>query len=622
LPPSEIRPGALVLYKGRPALVKTAADKLELELESAPPVKVRPKDAALLHPGPLRSLSELNRTVPGDPATAWELLEGQTVSLEELAELAYSEYTPWSAWAAWQQVAQGLHFRGTPEAVSAASGEEVARLIASRQAQADEESAWQAFLERASLGTCDPQDRRYLGEVEELALKRRDSSRVLRDLKRGETPENAHAFLLEVGYWTESTNPYPARLGVNLSPPQVELPALPSEARLDLTHLPAYAIDDEGSQDPDDAVSLEGERVWVHVADAAALVAPDSEIDLEARQRGANLYLPEGTIPMLPDEVTPLLALGLQAESPALSFGLTVSAEGEIEEIEIVPSRVRVERLSYAEAQERIAEEPFASLNEIARRFHARRLRQGAVSIDLPEVKMRVVDGDVLINPIPSLESRDMVRECMLMAGEAAARYVLREGIPAPFAVQAPPERELPADLPSLPPDSQASSTASMHALRRIQNRSQVSSLPGAHSGLGLPAYVRATSPLRRYMDLVAHQQIRRHLRGEAPLDEQEMIERVGASEAVTGGIVQAESLSRRHWTLVYLLGSPGWRGEAVLIEKRGRRGRVIIPELAYEAWVSLRGSPDLDAVLELEFSGASLPELEGYFRVVKENAR
>ena len=73
-----------------------------------------------------------------------------------------------------------------------------------------------------------------------------------------------------------------------------------SEPRRDLTHLPAFAIDDEENQDPDDAVSLDGERLWVHVADVAALVAPDSEADLEARGRGANLYLPERIVNMLP----------------------------------------------------------------------------------------------------------------------------------------------------------------------------------------------------------------------------------------------------------------------------------------------------------------------------------
>ena len=50
---------------------------------------------------------------------------------------------------------------------------------------------------------------------------------------------------------------------------------------LDLTGLEAWAIDDAGNQDPDDAVSLEGNRLWVHIADAAALILPDGEADLQ-----------------------------------------------------------------------------------------------------------------------------------------------------------------------------------------------------------------------------------------------------------------------------------------------------------------------------------------------------
>lgn len=69
-------------------------------------------------------------------------------------------------------------------------------------------------------------------------------------------------------------------------PPDVSLPVLPDEPRLDLTGLPAYAIDDEGNLDPDDAISLDGNRLWVHVADAAALVWSDSPADVEARGRG------------------------------------------------------------------------------------------------------------------------------------------------------------------------------------------------------------------------------------------------------------------------------------------------------------------------------------------------
>jgi hypothetical protein len=90
-----------------------------------------------------------------------------------------------------------------------------------------------------------------------------------------ETPQAAHRLLARVGYWSAKHNPYPARCKAAAADPDLPVPTLPDEERLDLTHLPAFAIDDEGNQDPDDAVSLDGERIWVHVADVAALVAPD-----------------------------------------------------------------------------------------------------------------------------------------------------------------------------------------------------------------------------------------------------------------------------------------------------------------------------------------------------------
>ena len=66
------------------------------------------------------------------------------------------------------------------------------------------------------------------------------------------------------------------------------------------------------------------------MADVSALVQPDSEIDLEARSRGANLYLPEVVSTMLPPEATDQLGLGLQEISPALSIGFNLNLAGEI----------------------------------------------------------------------------------------------------------------------------------------------------------------------------------------------------------------------------------------------------------------------------------------------------
>jgi len=610
MPQTTPREGSLVLYKNRPARVTRAGAKLEIEVEGGGRLKVRPKDVTSLHPGPLERLDDL-RPPQGEPAgeikTAWELLVGETTSLPELAELAYGAYTPATAWAAWELVADGLYFHGTPEQIVTRLPEDVARERAAREAKAAERQAWSAFLERVQAGQVTRRDSRYLGGVEALALGRRSKSRVLRELGRAERPQNAHALLLELGHWDETVDPYPQRLGLDTAPPDVALPDLPEEERLDLTHLPAFAIDDEGNQDPDDALSLDGERLWVHVADVAALVPPGSAADQEARARGANLYLPEGTVPMLPLKATQLLGLGLDAVSPALSFGLDLDADANVFALEVVPSWVRVTRLTYAEAEERLEQEPLRSLYRLAQLHEARRRASGAILIDLPEVKIWVQDGAVVIRPLPPFRSRGLVTEAMLMAGGAAAQFALEHGIPFPFSAQDPPTIEV-TEMPT--------SLAGMFDLRRSLQRSQMTSVPAPHAGLGMALYAQVTSPLRRYLDLVAHQQLRAHLRGQALLSPQEMLERVGAAEAITGSVRQAERLANRHWTLVYLLQHPNWRGEGGLVDKHYTRGTVLIPALDLEPRVHLREDLPLDSTLSLVLKGVDLAELEAHFQV------
>ena len=625
-PNTSLRQGSLVLYKHHPARVASVGRKrIQIELAEGEPLRVRPKDVTLLHPGPLQRLDDLHPP-EGEVRTAWELLSGRTTTLAELAELAYGAYTPATAWAAWQWVADGLYFEGPPEAVIARSPEAVAEEQAARQARAAERQAWESFLERARAGEVAPEDGRYLEEVERLALRQADESRVLRELGRPENAESAHALLLELGIWDHTVVPYPQRLDLPTSPPAVPLPGLPGETRVDLTHLPAFAIDDEGNKDPDDALSLEltpeRRRLWVHIADAAALVPPGSPVDLEARARGATLYLPDGNVPMLPPQAVQVLGMGLAEVSPALSFGLDLDGEGAVAGLEIVPSWVRVTRLTYREVESRIEaeEEPFHALHRLAQAHQARRRANGAVRIDLPEVKIRVRKGEdrggsvqVIIRPLPPLRSRALVREAMLMAGAATARFALAEGIPFPFATQDPPDADGRADEPA---DERPDDLAGMFALRRRLKPSQRSTTPGPHAGLGLDLYARATSPLRRYLDLVAHQQLRAYLRGDHPLEAQEVLRRIGAAEAAVGSLRQAEWLSRRHWTLVYLAQHPDWQGEGILVEKRDRRSIVLIPELALEPRVHLREDLPLNSKLELTLMDVNLPKLEAYFRV------
>ena len=78
-------------------------------------------------------------------------------------------------------------------------------------------------------------------------------------------------------------------------------------------------FDGEHSTDPDDAVGYDGEYVWVHIADPASSVAPDSVIDIAARNRGTTLYIPEGASRMLAEQSLSDYALGLKRKSLALS---------------------------------------------------------------------------------------------------------------------------------------------------------------------------------------------------------------------------------------------------------------------------------------------------------------
>jgi exoribonuclease II len=599
-----LRQHSLVLYKNQPAVVTQFDDKkIEINLGHGRSAKVRPKDVALLHPGPIQSLAALEEPV-GDVLTAWELLQEQPTSLPELAELAFNAYTPATAWAAWQWVADGLYFSGQPEAITVHSATAVQSEQAARTAKAEAELAWRAFLSRLQAGTYAPEDGRYLQEIAALALGQSQKSHILRALDQAETAESAHALLLQIGYWNEQVNPYPARVALPTSSANLPVPPLPDEPRRDLTHLSAFAIDDEGNQDPDDALSWDGERLWVHVADVAALAPPDSLLDLEARARGANLYLPEGTITMLPPGATAVLGLGLTEISPALSFGLTVSETGEVTDVDITPSWVRVTRLTYEGVNGRLHEEPFRTLYALTQTFETRRHAQGAIEIELPEVRVRVTDGQVTIRPIPNLASRDMVRDAMLMTGEAVARFAFTHNIPLPYTTQ-----EAPAE--PLPP---ASTTAEFFARRRLMRPSQQSSAPGAHAGLGLGLYAQATSPLRRYLDLVVHQQLRAYLSGEPGLNAQEVMERVGAADAISGDARRAERLSNRHWTLVYLQQNPDWQGQGIIVEKKGRKDVVLIPALDLEARVYVKGERPLNTAVTLKFQEADLVNLEAHF--------
>jgi exoribonuclease-2 len=638
---------SLVVYKNYPALVTGTGDKIDITLlgDAGPEqrkIRVREKDIELLHPGPLTDLS-LPAPESSDVRGVWELLEGSAVPLRELAELLYGAFTPAHAWAAYGLLRDGLYFTGGIAAISPRGAAEVAAEERKRAEKSRESREREAFLDQLRAGTlkfsegpeasapppggepasAGPADlRRFFQDVEALARGLTDKSRTLKDLGRPETPPEAHRLLLAAGFWTCRVNPHPSRFGVSLSSAKIP-PAPPpaGEERLDLRGLAAFAIDNPWSADPDDAVSLEGDCLWVHVADPAASVLPDSPADREARERGATLYLPEGTFRMLGEEALSLYALGLQERSPALSFKMRLREDGSIAETGIFPSWVRVTRLSYGEADAALelgARGPgegaaLRALLAVAERNTARRNAAGAISIELPEVHIEAAGEELTVSPLANYRSAGMVRECMLLAGEGAAQWALSRGLEGPFAF--PYISQEAGDLPREPLPGMAGS----YQLRRCMRPRSLSVRPGRHWGLGLDAYTQVTSPLRRYTDLLAHQQIRAALRTGAyrdrsPLDEEAVLLRLAAADAAAAATVQAERASRAHWTAVYLADKKGTSWDGIVMEKKGPRVLVMIPALGLETQAAVKTGLEPNDPVKLTVSSVKIPEAEAAF--------
>jgi len=623
----DFRPQNLVLYKNAPALIDQVADKISIQLASGKTVKVRPKDIQLLHPGPLKSLHELTQTPQGDLNEAWELLQGETILLAELAEFIYGESTPVTVWHAWQVLHEQTYFIGPRDAVVARTKEAVDAILDKQRAKEQEAELWEDYLQRVKENAIQPEDFDHLSDVQRLAYRKASMNRTLKALGIEVLPEKAHRMLLQLGVWDETVNPYPARFDCATSQPALDVPELPDEKRQDLTALETFAIDDDNCSDPDDAISLDGEGLWIHVADAAALIKPDSPLDLEARARGANLYLPEIVINMLPQDVTETLGLGLQERSPALSFKIGVDEEGAATCSEITPSWVRVQRLSYSAADQRMDDSPFKEMSIITEQFRERRIAQGAAQINLPEVKLKTtVDGElynlcashelgiktptaytVEIKDLPRLKSRDMVTDAMLMAGEAIAGFLVQNEIPAPFACQPPPDE---AATPETLSD--------MFAYRRKFKRSKLHLEPELHAGLGLERYTRVTSPLRRYSDLLVHQQLRAFIGGDALISEADMLQRMAEAELGGGNTSMAERRSNRHWTLLHMQQNPETIYRGILVDKRDDRGTVMIPELAIDVKLRRLADMALDSEINVQLTRINLPELDFSCRQVE----
>ena len=343
--------------------------------------------------------------------------------------------------------------------------------------------------------------------------------------------------------------------------------------RIDLTDLLTITIDDADTRDRDDALSferLQGEddsaekyQLGVHITDAGALIPQGSPLDEEANRRMATLYIPDRQIPMLPAAVShDKGSLDAGKRRAALSLLADIGADGEILSYEVKPSIIASDAaLSYDEANVAISEASHAhhdmlaglrSLTEVLKR---QREAAGAVGIDRAELLIKVISSNEVVVKVVERSSpaRDMVAECMVLCNSLLASFCAERDIPATYRSQTAPDlTDLGADLPPGVDIGEDGPLRQYLMLRRFAP-AQSGMTAAPHGGLGVKAYIQATSPLRRYPDMVMQRQITHYLSTGEPLYGDEDITSVaGRADVQLRAMSKLEDQRRRYWLLKY----------------------------------------------------------------------
>jgi exoribonuclease-2 len=554
-------------------------------------------------------------------SAAWLLLleAGEAVGLAEFCDLVCGQDTPAGRAALWLDlVGDQLWFRWRQAEISARPLADLRQLRRERrryQLELARERHWQTLLRNrqpVELEVLPSDQRDRITQLQQVAAGRLELEQLETGLRQsltalhlGKDRGDLRHLLVQLGQWdqhrlmslegsTWSTGFSPDLLAdATRLLAEVEKPQPGDDARIDLCGLHTVTIDDDDTRDIDDALSLERladgrRRLWIHVADPGRLIAPGSPLDLEARRRGSSLYLAGGILPMFPEVLSNgPFSLRQRMRSAAWSLWVELAEDGAVAASGIQRSWVKpAYRLSYSDADDLIdlapPEDPdLAELDQRLQRRRAWRIARGALLMDLPEGRIRCREGEPGLEISEPSPSRALVAEAMILAGAVAADFGVAHGLALPFRSQLPAELPPAAELQALPDGA-----VRYAAIKRCLSRGVMGTSPAAHFSLGLSAYVQATSPIRRYGDLVVQRQIGAALAGEVPLSQDQLEELLQTFEAAVREGIGISREDQRHWQQVWFEQhhSGQWRAQFLRwLRPQDRLGLVRVEELAMD---------------------------------------
>ncbi|MFE1570753.1 ribonuclease catalytic domain-containing protein [Comamonas odontotermitis] len=354
--------------------------------------------------------------------------------------------------------------------------------------------------------------------------------------------------------------------------PAVTAPQPPTD--LPQADVQAYSIDDSQTTEIDDALSVRGlgtgqVTVGVHIAAPGLAIEPGSALDHLGRNRYSTVYMPGYKVTMLPDEVVQIYTLDEGRANPAVSLYVTyneetlevIAKETKLERVPVVVN-FRYDKLDHIATEEWLTDsslqventpqpllekrEELTFLYRLSRHLKAGRevVRGKPENFNRPDYNFRLVGND---GAVPtgsetveiSVRKRGapldlIVAEAAIVANSSWGQLLADYGVPGIYRSQA-----------SLAPG--------------VKVRMSTKALP--HAGIGVKSYVWATSPLRRYTDLVNQWQIIACARNGAtaalvapfkPKDA-EMFSIISGFDAAYSAYNGYQAGMERFWTLKYL---------------------------------------------------------------------
>ena len=377
--------------------------------------------------------------------------------------------------------------------------------------------------------------------------------------------------------------------------PPLAAPQPPQD--LPLADVQAYSIDDSQTTEIDDALSVRGlgtgqVTVGIHIAAPGLAIQPGGDLDKLGRQRLSTVYMPGYKITMLPDEVVQIYTLDEGRANPAVSLYVTVDEAT----LAITASETRLERvpvtvnlrhdqldhivteqwlndasIQHEDTPQRLLElrEQLSFLYKLAKQLKAGReqVRGKPETFNRPDYNFRL-EGNNKAEPQGSetvrISTRQrgapldlIVAEAAIVANSHWGQMLAEHGVPGIYRSQA-----------SLAPG--------------IKVRMSTKALP--HAGIGVKSYAWATSPLRRYVDLVNQWQIiacARHGKTAAlaapfkPKDA-ELFSIISSFDATYGAYNGYQAGMERFWTLKYLQQNAITELDATVI-KEGMHGGFLV---------------------------------------------